>query len=422
MPRLVERRWTPNPSAYGGWKQRAGFTYQAFIPDTVADLEIEFPASLVELMSEAAAALADLHASPHLDSLEALSRQLLRSESIASSRIEGLELSQRRLARALYDPDAADATARSVIGNIRAMEAAIGIGEASKAIATADILAIHRTLMEATNDHAYAGRIRKEQNWIGGNSNSPRNAEFIPPPEDEVPGLLADLCEFANRDDVPAIAQAAVAHAQFETIHPFIDGNGRVGRALIHVLLRRRGLAPTFVPPISIVLATNARVYVAGLTDYRNDNLIEWCRLFTAALRTAANHAASLGDRLTELQDSWRKAAGRPRRDSAAEKMIQTLPARPILDAKVAAEIAGVSYEAARLAVLALEDAGVLRPIFVGRRRNRAWEAPEVVALLDTFEWDLATPTQSAEPRRAAPHRRHPEGRGIRSPARGGTR
>ncbi len=88
--------------------------------------------------------------------------------------------------------------------------------------------------------------------------------------------------------------------------------------------------------------------------------------------------------------------------------MIQTLPARPILDAKVAAEIAGVSYEAARLAVLALEDAGVLEPMFVGRRRNRAWEAPEVVALLDNFGWELAAPTESAERRRATPRRRHP--------------
>lgn len=393
---MVKRRWAP----------RAGFTYQAFVPDRIADLEIVFPASLVELMSEAATALAELHASPNLAGLEALSRQLLRSESIASSRIEGLELSQRRLAKALYDPDAADITALSVIGNIRAMEAAIGLGEAARAISSADILVIHRTLMEASNDRAHAGLMREEQNWIGGDSTSPRNAEFVPPPEDEVPGLLADLCAFGNRDDVPAIAQAAVAHAQFETIHPFIDGNGRVGRALIHVLLRRRGLAPTFVPPISIVLATNAKVYVAGLTDYRNDNLIEWCRLFTAALRTAANHAASLGDRLTALQDSWRTAAGRPRRDSAAEKLIQTLPARPILDANVAAEIAGVSYEAARLAVLALQDAGILKPIFVGRRRNRAWEAPEVVALLDNFEWELAAPTQSAERRKAAPRRR----------------
>lgn len=406
MPDVVERRWTPNPSAYGGWKQRAGFVYGAYVPDPIADLEIAFPSDLVELMSEAAAALAELHASPNLAGLEALSRQLLRSESIASSRIEGLELSQRRLAKALFDPDSADVTARSVIGNIQAMEAAVRLGEGSQAITPADILAIHRTLMEATTDRAHAGRLRQEQNWIGGDSTSPRNAEFIPPPEDHVPALLVDLCEFANREDVPAIAQAAVVHAQFETIHPFVDGNGRVGRALVHVLLRRRGITPTFVPPISIVLATNAKVYVAGLTDFRNDNLIEWCRLFAAALRTAANHAASLGHRLTELQESWRSAAGRPRRDSTAEKLIQTLPARPILDANVAAEIADVSYEAGRMAVLALEDAGVLKPIFVGRRRNRAWEAPEVVALLDNFEWELATPTQSAERRRAGPRPR----------------
>jgi len=100
--------------------------------------------------------------------------------------------------------------------------------------------------------------IRSEQNWIGGAASSPRDAEFVPPPPELVPDLLDDLCAFCNREDVPASVQAGIAHAQFETIHPFADGNGRVGRALIHVVLRRRALAPRYVPPVSLVLAADA--------------------------------------------------------------------------------------------------------------------------------------------------------------------
>ncbi|MFV1971604.1 MAG: Fic family protein [Acidimicrobiia bacterium] len=98
--------------------------------------------------------------------------------------------------------------------------------------------------------------VRERQNWIGGSSYNPCSAVFVPPPPDHVDGLVQDLIEYVNGDEHSPLVQAAIAHAQFETIHPFADGNGRTGRALIHVILRRRGLSPTFVPPISLVLAT----------------------------------------------------------------------------------------------------------------------------------------------------------------------
>src|SRR6202023_1686779 len=102
---------------------------------------------------------------------------------------------------------------------------------------------------------ATAGKVRDRQNWIGGASSGPRDAEFIPPPPELVPELLDDLSRFMARDDLPPVAQAAVAHAQFETIHPFADGNGRVGRCLISVVFRRRGLGQRLIPPVSLVLA-----------------------------------------------------------------------------------------------------------------------------------------------------------------------
>src|SRR5207302_3067265 len=107
------------------------------------------------------------------------------------------------------------------------------------------------------------------QNWIGGNDYNPCGADFVPPPPEFVPDLLLDLVAYLDSDDYSPLVQAAIAHAQFETIHPFADGNGRVGRALIHAVLRRRGLAPRYVPPISLVLATESRSYIGGLTAYR---------------------------------------------------------------------------------------------------------------------------------------------------------
>ena len=108
----------------------------------------------------------------------------------------------------------------------------------------------------------------------------PCGAAFVPPPPGEVDPLLDDLCAFINDVALPPLVQAAIAHAQFETIHPFEDGNGRTGRALVQVVLRRRGLTPAFVPPISVVLARDKDRYLKGLTLFREDRLADWIELF----------------------------------------------------------------------------------------------------------------------------------------------
>jgi Fic family protein len=244
--------------------------------------------------------------------------------------------------------------------------------------------------------------VRTVQNWIGGHSDGPRDAEFVPPPPDQVAGLLDDLCEFAEREDLPAIVQAAIVHAQFETIHPFADGNGRVGRCLIHVVLRRRRLAHRYVPPISLVLGGNARAYIAGLTDYRSGGVGRWCGLFAAAMRTAAAEARRFAGEIQHLQRRWVERAGHPRSDSAAAKLIPRLPAQPIVDVKTAEQLCNCSNQAARLAVLQLEKAGVLRQVTLGRR-NRAWEAAELFDLLNQLERELARPGAGVGRARPAP-------------------
>lgn len=385
MPKSVRRRWQADLEAFGGRKARQGFFYEAFIPDDIADVELAIPADVAEASDSAAAAVRELSAHPVRGvSWEALGRHLLRAESVASSRIEGLEISHRRLARADFGQAHQDLTAESVLGNIAAMETAVALGSRRQPVTSNDVRKIHRVLLEATPDRHLAGKFRTSQGWIGGGS-SPRDAAFVPPPENEVPRLMDDLCVFASREDLPAAIQAAIVHAQFETIHPFPDGNGRVGRCLIHAVLRRRISSADFVPPVSLVLGANAKAYIRGLERYRAGEVAEWCGLFAAAVRTAAAEVKRLGADMDKLREKWLRATSFPRRDSAAAKMIDVLPGYPILDVGTVEKVASVSNQAARLAVLQLETAGVLRRINTGKR-NRAWEAVGLFELVDSGE------------------------------------
>ena len=403
--RFVTRAWKADLGAYGGRKARESFSYQAFVPETIADRDFVLKAEVAAVVSEAESAVQELnHYPPTFGSFEALARNLLRAESIASSRIEGLELSHRRLAKAAYaSTKAMDVTAESVLGNMRAMEAAVKLGSGAKRLAAKDVVELHHVLMSATRDAHIAGVVRTKQNWIGGGATSPRNADFIPPPPELVSALLGDLAEFLNRDDLSAVVQAAIAHAQFETIHPFVDGNGRVGRCLIHVVFGRRGIAPRYVPPVSLILATEAGTYVNGLTDYRRGSLDEWTGLFAAATRTAATQARTLADRVADLQQRWRVQANEPRASSAADKLISLLPAYPIVDLSLARRVLKVSDPAAWGALQRLEGAGVLHQITLGRR-NRAYEAVGLFEVVDRFERELATPPGQKRPVRRAPH------------------
>ena len=318
---------------------------------------------------------------------------LLRAEALGSSFIEGLRASNKRLALAAYEPVAADPTARAVLGNVRAMERAIAIGSEPRPFGRQDLMDIHQTLLEGTTEERYAGIVRTEQNWIGGRGVSPRDTAFVPPPPEYVDGLLDDLIEFVNLVDMPAVAQAAVAHAQFETIHPFSDGNGRAGRCLIHVVLRRRNVIERVAPAVSVVLAANAKRYISGLIDFREGRTDDWLGAFADAVATSANSATALERAIGRLLGELVEQAGSPRRDSVARKMILGLPTQPVLNAESAARVYGVTTTAARAALNQLQSAGVLQPARVGRRRDREWVNDALFQLLDAFEYDLGEPT-----------------------------
>jgi Fic family protein len=386
---FVDRRWKGNPGAYGGRRARASFTYQAFVPDPIATIDPAIPFETHEQIMAAEAAVMALNDDARVEGLEAIGPLLLRSEAIASSRIEGHELSQRNLARALIDPRAAKGTARAVAANVVAMEEAIALGETERAVTREDVLGIHRTLMtgDAT---ARPGEFRGEQSWIGGHLDNPIDARYIPPPETEVERLIDDLAVFINRDDLPAVAQAAIAHAQFETIHPFVDGNGRVGRCLVHVVLRRRGTAPRFVPPVSIVLAARPNVYVDGLVGFREGRVGEWCASFTGALERAALLSIQLASDVARLQEEWYERAGRPRRDSSTARIIPILPAQPITSAAMIRAAIHSRHQRALEGLKALERVGVVRRISE-TRWDQQYAADDLFALLERYEEMIAS-------------------------------
>jgi Fic family protein len=370
-------------------RSRAAFSVETFVPDPVANLQVLLPGDAALEVSLAEAEIRVLNSGPKTEGFEAIGPLLLRAESVASSRIEGVDLSQRSLALALLEQEATD-TARSVMGNVRAMHEAIQIGSPGRQFAISDITAIHRGLLIGTNQNEIAGHVRTVQNWIGGRLDSPLDAEFVPPPPAKVPTLLDDLVAFVNREDLPAVVQAAIAHAQFETIHPFSDGNGRVGRCLIHVVLRRRGLAPTLIPPVSVVLATNAKAYIRGLTDYRQGAIAAWCSSFSIACRAASQKSETLAGQIATLIRDWRGRAGSPRRGSAGSKLIELLAREPIVSVSTAHAAIGGSAEAVRLAINSFTARGIVRQITAGRYA-RAWAADELFEILNEYERSFRT-------------------------------
>jgi len=323
MARVIRKHWATDLDAGLSRRDRRSCDYDAYVPDVLAGRRIALDGDTAADIADAERAIATLDAGAvTLADTEALARILLRAECVASSRIEGLEVGARRLLRAEAAQELGeqptDMTAIEVLANINAMSSAIQGISPGNPITVDQLLAFHRTLLADTRLSAHAGVIRNEQNWIGGSNYNPCSAAFIPPPPEYVPGLLEDLCRFGNDDTLPAVAQAAIAHAQFETIHPFVDGNGRTGRALIHLVLRRRGLATRTLLPISLVLATWANDYIVGLeaTRYRgpasskaaHDGLNLWVARFAAAAKRAVNDA---GDMIKDTADTVQDFAGK---------------------------------------------------------------------------------------------------------------
>lgn len=399
---VYEELWQPSAEmALGGPKRaRQAVRIEAYVPAPLAKRPVALDSELVQAVYNAQEAITA--AQMHADSVgtSTIAQQLLRSEAIASSQIEGIEVpSHRALAKAVAGQQKKP-SARAALANIDAVRWVYAWAATDEPFSIKVIQQIHERLAQADPFLAtHAGQIRERQNWIGHDPYTPANADFIPPPPRFVEALLEELCAYMNRADEPALIQAALAHAQFETIHPFADGNGRVGRALIGTILVRRGMARDVIPPVSLVLARKPGAYVHALTAWRHDDdgARQWVRLLAEAAEDAARASTRLAGQVADLQEQWLAQAGNPRSDSTAAAIVAALPACPILGADQAAAITGRSGVAARNALNQLEESEVLRLVTVGKR-NRLWESTGLFALIDEMERQLSAGERGPAP------------------------
>ncbi|MGF3054512.1 Fic family protein [Microbacterium sp. YY-03] len=373
------RQWVRDESVATSRRQMltARGDYQAAVPPLIAEVDVRLGAEALAAADDASAELARFDTG--LGAVTApFASLLLRSESASSSEVENLTSSAKQVALAEINAGTSG-NARLVVANVRAMTAALAL---SGSINEDAIIAMQQALLtESAPEHT--GRFRQEQVWVGGGSISPHNALFVPPHHDRIPALMADLVQFCARTDVPVLAHAALAHAQFETIHPFPDGNGRTGRALLHSMLRRGGLTRNVTVPVSAGLLSDTERYFHALGRYRQGDADAIVLAFADAVFAGINNGRTLVAELQEVSARWESVVP-SRRGSAGASLRTFLLQQPVITVQMVADELGVSLVSASTAIGRYVDAGVLVQTN-NFKRNRIWHSPDVLAALDRF-------------------------------------
>lgn len=351
--------------------------YRAAVPPFIASAPVDLAAATIALADDASHELARFDA--EVGTIAApFASILLRSESASSSEVENLTSSAKQVALAEIG-ESKSGNARLVVANVRAMDAAIALSERLDAHS---ILAMQEALLRDTAPE-FVGRWRDQQVWIGGGSISPHAATFVPPHQSRVPDLIADLVSFGRRTDVPVLAQAAIAHAQFETIHPFPDGNGRTGRALLQGMLRHGRLTRNVSVPVSAGLLQDTDAYFHALTEYRSGSADVIVATVAEAAFAAVTNGRTLVNDIQAVAARW-DGQVIARSDSSAHRVKNYLLRQPVVNTKTVAAELGISEVAAQGAIDRLVAADVLTKVSAGNR-NRIWQAPEILAALDAF-------------------------------------
>ncbi|MBT2502241.1 Fic family protein [Curtobacterium sp. ISL-83] len=350
--------------------------YRAAIPARIAQLGFVVPQQTLADADDAARAIARFDAE-YEDFPEPFSGVLLRSESASSSEIEHLTAGARAISEAEID-ERVTGNAPQIVRNVRAMEAAVALADD---IGHDTVIAMHRELLDDVTPDL-VGRYREEQVWIGGAL--PHLAAFVPPHHDRVVAAMDDLIAFTTRTDLPLLVQAAVAHAQFETIHPFPDGNGRTGRALVQAILRRGGLLRHLTIPVSSGILTDVDAYFGALDAFRTGRVAPIVDVFSAASLSGLRNAERLAAEIRALVARWDDRLTGIRSDATARKVVRLSIEHPVLNARLVAERTGASPPVITNAFDQLVQRGLLRP-GNSRQRNRIWVNDDVVDALDAF-------------------------------------
>jgi Fic family protein len=369
------------------WRGRRA---KAFVPELLAHRDLALSDDGVGRVARAQAAV-EHGAEAMPEDYAALARLLLRAEGVASSFVEGVTAPVVEVVLAEASDGSGPSAAAWIAANLAAVTEALGDAHAGPL--TVDVLCgWHRTLMTGSPTPAqHVGVVRTEQGWIGGTS--PVDAHLVTPPPEHLPGLLDDLVEYANRTDVDAVSQAAIAHAQFEGIHPFADGNGRVGRVLIAWILARR-LSLVIPPPVSTCIAADVGGYGAGLVSFRLGEHERWVRWFADAVSGAGRQQQDLITAVGTLLATWESRLHAPRTDgrrlrsnAAAWRAVDLVPRLLVLTAPQVADELAIPLKSARAALRDLEAVGILAEVGrlhrTGRGRPRQlFVSPELLGLV----------------------------------------
>ena len=351
--------------------------YRSAVVPTITRVRPRVPDAVAALVADASAEIARFDAEIGAE-LAPFASVLLRSESASSSMIENLSSGAKAIVLAEMG-STSKLNATLIVGNVAAMNAALDLADR---LDTDAILAMHRELMRGSDDDI-AGRWRDQQVWISGDSFGPHGATFVPPHHTKVAGLMDDLVAFTRRTDLPLLTQAAIAHAQFETIHPFPDGNGRTGRALVHAMLRGHRLTRRVTVPVSAGLLAETGAYFDTLTAYRDGDPVPIVEMLAQASLTAMVNARQLVDDLREIRIGWDSRV-RARQGATVWRLADLLLRQPVVDTPTVAQGLGISADNAMRPIAPLVEAGVLTE-FTGFARNRMWQSREVLSALDDF-------------------------------------
>jgi len=373
--------WTPDvdiPHSNRERRQQTG-PYLRSIPPFITTAELEVSASLAAEIEEASNEIVRFDAE-FGSVLGPYGSVLLRTEAVSSSRIEQLSASARAIATVETGVGGASGNADVIVANARAMQTAIA---AASSLDEAAILETHR-ILKHNDQPSIAGKFRIEQNWIGPGDAGPRLANFVPPAHERVPALMADLVTFMQRNDLPVIALVAVSHAQFETIHPFIDGNGRTGRTLVHAILRDRGLTTESTVPISAGILSNTDDYFSALTRYRFGDT----DAIVSMTARSSVHAVGLGRQLIgelqEIRQGWNDVV-RARKGADAWRLADLIISQPVVTRELIAQRLDVGENNVDRILQPFEDAGILIKTGSSSRGRRVWRSTEVLGALDAF-------------------------------------
>ncbi|WP_114201348.1 Fic family protein [Janibacter anophelis] len=377
--------WERDPSRPMSRSERArvGSTYEATITPDIARLQPTIGARTLAAADDARAEISrfDAQLSTMLPGTELapLAAVLLRTESASSSQIEQVTAGARALALAELDLAPTGSNAQLVAANVEAMTCAVHLADD---VTPQSLLAIHDALMR-DQPHAAPGRFRTEQVWVGGSSVSPHGATFVAPAHERVEPAVEDLCAFVARTDIPLLPQCAIAHAQLETIHPFNDGNGRVGRALVHAMLQQGGATTRATVPVSAGLLADTHSYFDALTSYRLGDVDPIIDRFVEATFAAVGNGRELARDLVEIHTGWTERI-RARRDASIWRALPLLLSQPVITSALLQQELSLSQPAADQIIARLREAEVLTRA-TGRQRYVTWTASEVTAALDAF-------------------------------------